>query len=328
MRFVIFFLFGISSLAAQAIVFIHLGSKLPHYLSTAIAQARLFNPDCPIYLVLNQNALLFTRNSNFAQYEVQCIFAESLMQTDAHRFFKMRTRLDRTSLGGLWLYSTERFFYLAALMKQHNLSDVIHLESDVMLYTDVEELLPALHGHYRGKIGATFDNDGRCIAGIVYASDSYPVEQLTQFIANNAWKPNNDMYFLAEFGRLDGGRWIERLPIVMPNYAKDHPLISAHEHRAEHPEMYFNHFDDFISIFDAAAIGQYLGGIDPIHQHVGAGFINESCVFNPSYFQYEWIVDAQGRRVPVAIYKNEAYKINNLHVHCKDLKSFYSGVVP
>ncbi len=321
MRFFFIFFFGISSLAAQAIVFIHLGSKLPHYLPTAIAQARLFNPDCPIYLVANQVAVLFFRNS-IDQYEVQCVFAESLTQTEVHQFFKRRTRLDRSSLGGLWLYSTERFFYLAELMKQYNLVDVIHLESDVMLYTDIEALLPTLHENYQGKIGATFDNDGRCIAGIFYVSDSYPIDQLTQFISNNVWKPSNDMYFLAEFGQLDGGRWIERLPIVMPSYAKNHPLISAYNHRAEHPEVYFNHFEAFSSIFDAAAIGQYLGGIDPIHQYVGSGFINESCVFNPSLFQYEWILDAQNRRVPVAIYENETYKINNLHIHCKDLKSF------
>ena len=43
-----------------------------------------------------------------------------------------------------------------------------------------------------------------------------------------------------------------------------------------------SNFDRFQYIFDAAAIGQYLGGIDPIHdKNDTSGFVNEICIINP-----------------------------------------------
>ena len=87
---------------------------------------------------------------------------------------------------------------------------------------------------------------------------------------------------------------------------------------------YTNHFYLFNSLFDAAAFGQYLGGEDPRNGHSAPGFINESCIFNPSHFTYTWEEDDQGRLVPYAHYKNEKVRINNLHIHSKNLAPFYS----
>ncbi len=317
-------LLAASSLGAHSIVFIHLGQRFPDYLLTAIDQARLFNPDCPIYVIVNQRAMqgrqALTKNGEIY------VMAESLPQEPAHQLFKQRSKLDRTFRGGFWLYATERFFYLHELIKKYELSDVIHLESDVMLYREAEDLLPPLQAHYAGKIGATFDHNGRCIAGFFYVSEEAPIEKFTRFLSEKAFLQYNDMEFLVAFKEHEEGRWIEQLPIIMPAYVENHPLISPHEHRGDPPGPFYNYFDEFQSIFDAAAIGQYIGGTDPKNNAGGPGFINESCVFNPSYFQYEWIVDEKGRRFPVAIYQTQAYRINNLHVHCKNLKPFYSGV--
>jgi len=77
-------------------------------------------------------------------------------------------------------------------------------------------------------------------------------------------------------------------------------------------------------LFDGAAIGQYLGGVDPRNQKSKPGFINESCVFNPSRFLFEWIKDDKGREIPYAIFKDCKYRINNLHIHSKNLAKFKS----
>jgi disulfide oxidoreductase YuzD len=54
------------------------------------------------------------------------------------------------------------------------------------------------------------------------------------------------------------------------------------------------------------------------------GFINESCVFDPSKWTFEWLLDAQGRKVPYASYHGHKWKINNLHIHSKNLAGFRS----
>ena len=73
------------------------------------------------------------------------------------------------------------------------------------------------------------------------------------------------------------------------------------------------------SIFDAAAIGQYLGGVDPRNiPYDTTGFINEGCVFDPSNFKYKWI-----NSEPFMVLENgHEVKINNLHIHSKNLKRF------
>jgi hypothetical protein len=111
----------------------------------------------------------------------------------------------------------------------------------------------------------------------------------------------------------------------MPEYTKNYELISPTGLRGTSPEHFCNHFEKFHSIFDAAAIGQYLGGTDPWHGHSNPGFINESCVFNPTNFKFLWKKDEQGRKIPIIEYQNQQWKINNLHIHSKNLSQFKSN---
>ncbi len=310
--------------SAPPIVFIHLGSKLPPYVPTAIANARLFNPDSPIYLVANSVALLpFSRT--LKPMGVSCIAHETLGQSALHAAFIDRSRPYRIYREPFWRYSLERFFVLYDLMQEHKLTDVIHLENDVMLYCELDELMPCFQAHYQNKIGATFDNDGRCIAGFVYIATQPPLAALLEFINHQLRTQTYDMFYLAEFRRNHGGVHIDNLPIVSSFYANEHELITPQGHRAVDAAPYFRHFAQFNSIFDAAALGQYLGGIDPIHGASQPGFINESCVFNPAAFQYEWVSDARGRRVPYLNDQGRKCRINNLHIHSKNLQPFRSS---
>ncbi len=312
-----------ASLNALSIVYVHLGPKIPGYLPAAITQARYFNPDSPIYLIANQ-AALGRIPDELKESRAILVPAESLPRTVAHETFRRLSRLDRTSRDGFWMFATERFFYLCALMQEKELTDVFHLEYDNMLYFDVSKTLPAFQEFYQGKIAATFDNDKRCIAGCMYISDTAPLERFLHFVATKSRLNFNDMEFLAEFKGMDDGAYIDNLPIVMPSYGSDRPLVSPHGHRAGRPEDYSKHFNELRLVFDAAALGQYLGGIDPRNGPSAPGFINESCVVNPSDFQYSWEADAEGRLVPMMAYKNEKYPIANLHIHSKNLKQFDS----
>jgi hypothetical protein len=54
------------------------------------------------------------------------------------------------------------------------------------------------------------------------------------------------------------------------------------------------------------------------------GFINESCLFDPSTFTYEWVRDAKGRLVPFMVRGQQRFALANLHIHCKNLAPFSS----
>jgi hypothetical protein len=310
---VLLFVFSIQSLFSQAIVFVHIGPTIPSYAIDAVKQARLFNPMIPIYFLGNRMAL-----QRIPDIPALCVEAESLPREKNHEFY-----IRSCGNQGFWRYTTERFFYLFALMKKYQISDVVHLENDNLLYVNLDELLPVFKKFYSHQLGATFDHEERGIAGIMFISSLQPLEQ---FLNSILQQPRlNDMEQLARFKTRERGVHIDHLPITAPCYTADHPLISPHGYQGGlYPELYSNHYEEFHAIFDAAAMGQYLGGIDPVHGPVKPGFINESCVVNPSFFDYEWITDSEGRKVPYAIYKDEKIKIVNLHIHCKDLKKFAS----
>ena len=78
-------------------------------------------------------------------------------------------------------------------------------------------------------------------------------------------------------------------------------------------------------IFDAAAIGQYLGGVDPRNiEGDTRGFINETCIIKYNKYKFEWI-KIDELFIPHIIIDSNKYKICNLHIHCKNLKNFMAN---
>ena len=96
-------------------------------------------------------------------------------------------------------------------------------------------------------------------------------------------------------------------------------------HVAADPSRYWQHFEALHMIFDAAALGQYLGGIDPRNAPgPSVGFVNESCIFDPRILRPRMTSDGDGRRVPVVETVSGLHRVANLHIHSKNPAPFLS----
>lgn len=287
---------------------------LPDYYSIAIDQARLFNPTCDIYLIADQSNLdkLDTRNRT-----VKKIATSSLQKTKEHVQF-----LKQTNKHGYWRYVSERFFYINALMQQFNLSDVFQLEGDVLLYVNLEELMPIFVEKYSG-IGAVCHNDDWCVPGLMYFSNKGVVQKLAEHFFDYASQDLHDMQILGFFRKKHDKSVIDGLPVIMPEYIDAHGLKSLRGHTTKDSSLFCANIDRFQSVFDGAALGQYFGGS---WREKGPGLVNNSCLFNSSYLTYEWRQDQLGRNIPYAIFNDKKYRINNLHIHSKELSKFTSTV--
>ncbi|HSW73302.1 MAG TPA: hypothetical protein VLG44_07865 [Chlamydiales bacterium] len=318
------FLHGMSKApeVSPPIVFIHLGPKLPPYLTLALEQAREFNPNSPIYLVASE--ISKQDLSLECREKVTFVATESLPKDPLHEEFLAKSAQDRTFRGGFWIFTTERFFYLYDFLVEYKLKDVFHLENDVLLYTDLTTLFPTFKKNYKGMIAATFDNDKKGVAGFLYVANPTPLHKFLDFVVEKAHLGGQDMERLGQFKNKYHKKYIDFLPIVMPEYSKDHKLVNRLGKKAKNPKLYSRYFTEFNSIFDAAALGQYLGGIDPQNDSLGPGFVNEACVFDASRFQYLWEVDEKGRKIPFLLFKDKKYRVNNLHIHSKNLAEFVS----
>jgi len=305
-----------------SIVFVHIGNNIPSYTSTALSQARKFNPECPIILLAEQSAIENFDAPNVSD-NISYITCESLTKTKEHQLFITKSTLNDQWREGFWRYTSERFLYLQDLIVDYDLKNVFHMEYDNMLYANLEEMLSTFTTQYPG-IAATFDNDNRCIPSFIFIPNKKEITLLAKCFAVNAKKNLNDMEIVAIFKHQYGNVHIDYLPIITNEYVKTYPLVSDYNHTTQNPKNFCKNIDLFQSIFDGAALGQYLGGIDPRNGPSVPGFINESCLFQPDKIKIEWELDGLGRNVPYVIYPDKKYRINNLHIHSKKLENFKS----
>ncbi len=300
-----------------SIVFVHLGNHIPEYLFDATAQAHLFNPTLPIIVIAERKAFMHVTPDPY----ITCVACEDLRESREHALFKKVSRLDRHGREGFWFKATERFFYIDELMQQYQLHYVFHLEYDNMLYVDLLSLMPVFQRYE--QIAATFDADNRCIPGFIYFAKPNSLCCLVKYMVDVATRGFNDMEVIASFKQAHAD-CIDHLPIIFPEYVQQYELRSTIGLTTRYPERYMRYLPEFDSIFDAAALGQFLGGIDPRNGYSVPGFINETCLFNPARLHFDWQVDDQGRKIPYAYMHEKKYRINNLHIHSKNLKAFTS----
>jgi hypothetical protein len=306
------FLFFCEVIHSAAIVFVHIGNSLPSYMETTLAQTRLFNPHAEIYMVGSSQALVDLHAP------VKKVAYETLEKSREHLEF-----LAKRSEDGYWRYVVERFFYLDELLMKYQLDQVLHLENDVMVYFEFDALIPSLDRCYAG-IAATFLGDGACIPGIVYIANRDRLRAVIPFVAEMGGRGMNDMEIFAAIRKRQSRDVIDNLPVIPLSYLEESRQLGKPLPNTSNPDRYCAHVEVFNSIFDGAALGQYLGGLDPLFGPPTPGFINYNSVFDPSRFQYTWEIDEKGRKIPYAHHAERKYRINNLHIHSKQLEKFKS----
>lgn len=316
-RFFLFLLFFFSNLllgaTSHCIILVHIGQTLPQGLETALVQARLFNPDCPIVLIANSQALHDFSSSE----QITLVPCESLPCTLEHEQFLEQTKFK----AGYMRFTSERFLYLYDYMVAFDVKNVFHIENDVMLYADLGELLPIIQENYMG-MATTFESNKRCIPGFVYIPNVDFMQKLAKAFIRQSSKRSSDMNVIGLFWNQHPEE-IDCLPMIMNQYLVEQTPVSHENGLLKLMRRHSKHIDAFNSIFDGNAIGVFFDGLHPDKGNFPPGFLMKQ-LFNASKLSYKWEVDEKGRKVPFAIYGEECFRINNLHIASKRLERFSS----
>jgi hypothetical protein len=210
-------------------------------------------------------------------------------------YFNQKSKLSKSFRNGFWNNASKRLFLIYEYMKTNNIKEVIHLENDVLLYSDMNYNLDE-------KIYLTMDAKKRCIPGIIYI----PKYELLNNLIENYIFEQNDMINLSAF-------FNNNIDIV-----KTFPIIDYSVEKS----MYNENYQNFKSIFDGAAIGQYLGGVDPRNiSGDTTGFVNETCEIKYDKYKFKWLKKGE-YYFPYIEINNNMIPINNLHIHSKNLEQF------
>lgn len=251
-----------------------------------------------IYVVTNRR--FFQRFYRYVQ--IQLVAVEDLQ--DYYHFYE-KTSLDKSFRNGFWTLTSLRFFYLYACIKQYNLTNIIHLENDVLIYHHPSIITQRCNPNY---LYIPFDTFQRNIASIIFIPNHYIFGK----ILNQYDFSKNDMENFSAIREKTG--LIRNFPIFPLEYVKtvEEGFVSEN----------FGDFGGFI--FDAAAMGQYVGGVDPCNiPGDTSGFVNETCVIKYNQYRILWET-YDGKRIPYLIISDYRYPIYNLHIHCKNLRKFMS----
>jgi hypothetical protein len=186
------------------------------------------------------------------------------------------------------------------------IDECVHLENDIMVYFNLDEMLHRLRSAVGKKFAATYLGGQQLTYATLYIGDLFSFSQLTTYLVSQK-SSENEMSL--------GYTFYTENPeycAFLPTYPVDNGVI----------ESYIG-AERFKGVWDAAAYGQYIGGIDPRNGEGGPGFVNQNCAFRSDEFTYSWSSEG-GLKYPVISKGRLSWPLYNLHIHSKELAKYKS----
>jgi hypothetical protein len=272
-----------------AIVFVHLGKNPSPNLYASAKYAQLTNPIARIILLTNHS-------EDWNNFPGEVFQLSNSLKKQSRHLVKKAGYL-RKIAGGYWVNTYERIF---ALRELENILDpetfVIHIESDVIIQS--QHILEGAIGDLTVQgIGVPRMNAEQGIASIL--------------ISENYMELNNSLTLL----EILSIKYPEKCTTDMNllglalnlNIISELPTWKDEGSLLEPQENYY--------LFEGAAVGQYLFGLDPIHN----GNMRKSGHENPSFpiqlSTLKWDIEQN------SIYATDGkskYWFTNLHIHSKE----------
>ncbi len=273
------------------LIFVFLGGQLPSYAEASLRFASSNHSD---QVFLLSDTLDSGSSAHFQTLDIRPWYDESLFNK-----FKAKSSLDGEFRGGFWLYAVERFFVLEQFMARRGLERIFHAELDVMVF-DLEGVSRACDSHGSG-IFSVMDSPNRSLASLFYVNSRRELQHFLGYVLT-APTTHNEMQLLGEYTRANPTRG-HALPSEIALDATQFPVAPS----SVSPE---------IGIFDAAALGQWLFGIDSRNAagSVWNHFKNPNLTFpiDKARFSMAWI----GLMVSVR-YQGVERRVRTLHIHSK-----------
>lgn len=288
--------------------------NLPSYCIDTVHQTRLFF-DGDIYFIVSDMTSKYISILK-EKYNVKIINYENVKHEEFGKLMILKKKKFPYCSwvpGREWLfvYSFERFYVLSELMKQMNLNDVFFMELDNMIYDNPRRWLESFS---KSEMAYMFDNYNRCSSGICYIKNTVILDKFLVYCSDYI---SNHKDFLTE---------METLYIFWKENKDKVQLLPIHWN-VEPKDICCQNFPSYESIFDAAPIGIFLTGKDPIHTKgkIITGLKWDASLIDFTKYSYEWKLDEKNFKIPYIFKEDKWIRINNLHIHSKNLSPYISN---
>jgi hypothetical protein len=286
------------------IVLIHIGPVVPDYMIDCMEQVRRFYGG-EIHAVIPDSYVCKNFIKRIGIHPVAC---ESFYGDPLYREFQKVCFLD-----GFWNVTMARFIVLDILIQRKNLTDVIHIENDVLLYRDPNSYRTQLEIASNRNVLLTPVGENYASAAFIYVKNLTPLRRMNErfieylkkgkaFLNKILGNPDPTEMMMLSYFYKHFENVVSYLPIVPEGKGS-------------------NRYRLFNSVFDGASAGQYIGGT----RSDGPGWTGNhhwlGCDIQRGKYQFVWSKNAQGIKIPFMVgRKGRKVSINNLHIHSKDLR--------
>jgi hypothetical protein len=283
----------------------HSGKSLPSFLECNFSQLRLFNPDIEVYFLTDR---IHFDAAIFNTYNIQLVDKDKYLTDDIYTFQTLFGRGEND----FWTITTTRLIYIANFLKEKNLHDVLHFENDVLIYTDLNKIQQTCSMLYK-SLAITVGGPDKAMTGMMFIKSPKALSHFTFYILNLLKK-----FRVKDIKKQYGMDMVNEMTLLRI-YMKEYPELLVTLPIMPFGE-YSSHYDKFNSIFDPASWGQYVGGTldgipgaKPDDHYIG--LLLREC---PEY-DVVWRWDDEKRKIPYFRFNKQEVKINNLHIHSKNL---------
>ncbi|MFW5794574.1 MAG: hypothetical protein ACOCV1_03715 [Bacillota bacterium] len=294
------------------IVLAHIGDEnFPLYIFDCISQIRRFF-DGNIFVLISET-IKENYKEKFYEYNCSLINLEEYSGYERIRDFSQSPMWEK----GFWRFTCERLFYVEAFIEDTGLSNVIHIENDINLYENPDKLEKYLYSCYPNSIAINPVGPNHAAAAFVYIPNLHPFKEMNKKLVSHISKGDAYLKSMLNYDFVS--------EMVLLNYMEKQtdliqylPLLGNGK--------YSNNIKVFDSVFDCASWGQYVGGTPDGTFKPGSMFdhhwVGRELLQNK--YNLFWNKDEENRNIPFIKEQesNKIYKINNLHIHCKELKKY------
>ena len=283
----------------------HSGKVLPSFLDCTFSQIRLFNPAVAIYFLTDKHLGL---DPIFEKYNIISLNKDAFYSNKVKEFEMLYNRKSED----FWTITATRLIYIENFLISYKLKNVYHFENDVLLYYNLKEHHATFRRLY-DHLAITTGGSDKSMTGFLFIKDGDALSQMTQHFID-----------LLKIYGISGLKKKYHMDMV-----NEMTLMKIYTDAKYLPILPFGDYSEnymaFDSIFDPASWGQFVGGtMDGIpgakpQDH----YIGQLLDKNPDY-SVVWGIDDENRKIPYFKYNGNEVKINNLHIHSKNLSLYMS----
>jgi hypothetical protein len=295
---------------AVNIILVHIGESLPPYFWQTVEQVRRWSGQ-PIWTVIPEK---FCGHPEVGRIGVNAVSCESLWG------YSKNQRFDKQgALKGFWDVTARRLILVEALADSRGLTDILHIENDVLIYRDPLDLHHlfiryAKEGVLVAPVGSTHGS-----AAYMFSPSVGPLAWLNERLVESA---EGDLQAVKKKMGVDDVSEMVVLAYLWRRLDKHVIYLPVLPYG-----MGSQGIELFKSLFDGASWGQYAGGtpqghgpgVTFDHHWVGQAIRRDG-------LKLRWERDPKGRNTVYVVRENlgrkQEWRLNNIHVHSKKVKGF------